>query len=700
MPPVPFARQEATHWHVHVPGARWFRADLHVHTLDDHPNGALKRPPSLDGPADDPGVQQAYARFLLRTAIARRVEVIGLTPHAVRCGEGPDTSAAWAIIDLWNAGADDDGTPFRDKIYAVFPGFEPAISDGSRGVHLLFLFDPEVGRDRYLRTFDAIMGGVSPWVDGGHRNSRLDAAQVFATLDRIKRDEGAGWDFIPLAPHAFSNRGLFGELKSQILRDFPTDRLRGLELGDNDLRADHEEEWLRKGMAEHRLAFYHASDACRLNPDPASTALRELGARVTLLKLASPRVEALRQAFLAADSRLRIAYQRDDATGSLRLRSDLPEPEPANRPWLSWVTVAGGTSFFGGHDVAAHKDIVRVFPLNPDFNCVIGGKMSGKSTLLDGLRIRSGADLPANDPPRKNVDERARLRFLSGGAKVDLEIRGPVAPASAVRERWPAVFYTQRELRQAARDQEVLRRLLFGLTGSKQSELADQVVELRRLDRDLESRISGIASLRIELDAAEQRADTADAAKAALQRFEEVGVDELAAVQIDVGALSAFCGSYTQALSSVRQAANAVGALQVPTLATPTARAAIAPLQPERLVETAQTAKISLAATLESLDAGGLALDGMVKAVGETSATARRRVEHALVERGGSAEQLNQFAALTEQASDWEVAHVHLRERREAHTNAVKEFGDQETTRSELVTTHRADVLVSCPSGS
>jgi hypothetical protein len=30
-----------------VPGSRWFRADLHPHTLDDHPNANLTRPSEL-----------------------------------------------------------------------------------------------------------------------------------------------------------------------------------------------------------------------------------------------------------------------------------------------------------------------------------------------------------------------------------------------------------------------------------------------------------------------------------------------------------------------------------------------------------------------------------------------------------------------------------------------------------------------------
>ena len=32
-----FARRDAENWHREIPGARWFKADLHIHTIDDLP---------------------------------------------------------------------------------------------------------------------------------------------------------------------------------------------------------------------------------------------------------------------------------------------------------------------------------------------------------------------------------------------------------------------------------------------------------------------------------------------------------------------------------------------------------------------------------------------------------------------------------------------------------------------------------------
>lgn len=156
------SRPKAGEWHQEVPGARWFKADLHLHTIDDHPGGA-KWPNGINGDPNDSECLKSYARRFLRAAVAQGVQILGLTPHSPRAGTTPETSAVWRIVEEWKSGDDEDGIPFRQKIYTVFPGFEPSFREGRKGLHLLFLFDPEIGRDRYLRLYDALMEGTSPW---------------------------------------------------------------------------------------------------------------------------------------------------------------------------------------------------------------------------------------------------------------------------------------------------------------------------------------------------------------------------------------------------------------------------------------------------------------------------------------------------------------------------------------------------------
>ena len=267
--------------------------------------------------------------------------MLGVTPHSPRAGEGPETSAVWRIVEEWSSGNDDDGQPFRDKLYAVFPGFEPSLKQGSAGLHLLFLFDPEIGRDRYLKAFDLVMGGVSPWRGNELQLSNKTAEEAFHDLRAFHRREspnnarvgGCQWSYIVLAPHIESSKGLLDAQKAQVLKLFQHSEVAGLELGDEKLPEDTvaNRPWLPGGMAEHRQAFFHGSDAYSVD---------DVGKRHTWLKLASPRVEALRQAFIANDSRMRIAYQRE-ADGGLIEISDPPDVTVSRRPWLKSVTSRG-----------------------------------------------------------------------------------------------------------------------------------------------------------------------------------------------------------------------------------------------------------------------------------------------------------------------------------------------------------------------
>ncbi|MGO8765614.1 MAG: hypothetical protein ACLQSR_10850, partial [Limisphaerales bacterium] len=475
-----FSRIHASKWHEEVPGARWFKNDLHLHTLDDHPCANLERPDGVTGIATDPAVQTAYARAFLRSAIAKGIEVLGLTPHAVKAGTTDDSSVVWRIVDMWNSENDDDGVSFREKIYAVFPGFEPNFQGGADGLHLLFLFDPEIGRTNYLEVFASVMGAITPWSNGNLQISSLDAKTAFNQFQRLHEKANGTWDYICLAPHAFTSHGLFA-LRSQVLEAFPHDFLAAVELKDSWVPEDAfaDKPWLKTGLAKYRHALFHSSDAYSIN---------NIGNRFTLLKLAQPRIAAVKQAFLANDSRLRIAYSK--VNGQMILKTDLPDPKASDRPWLRSLTIQGGTSFFAGTDRTTNQPRSQTFRFKPDFTCVIGGRMSGKSTLFDGMRVSGNYALPEEPSVKADVEDRARQKFLSGSPVVSMDIRGPANPTASFKERWPARFYTQRELQKAVRDQTIRRQILFRLIPTESAGLISRTEQILQLD----TRLHGVAT--------------------------------------------------------------------------------------------------------------------------------------------------------------------------------------------------------------
>ena len=518
-----FTRQPTGKWRNEVPGARWFKADLQIHTIDDRAGGKTELPPGLSGDPADAATQASYARLFLQAAARRGVQVLGLTPHAPRAGAGPDTSAVWRIVEEWNTGIDDDGAPFRDKIYAVFPGFEPSFPDGKAELHLMFLFDPEIGRDRYLRLFDTLMGGVDPWRGGRLQISSRRVEDALGAIHAFGNREGGGanagapdWSYLVLAPRADSGKGLPDALETQVPRLFDHGEIAGLALGSNELPVDavKSRPRLGDGMAQHRQAFFHASDAYDLDG---------IGERHTWVKLASARIEALRQAFIASDSRMRIAFERADS-GALEPIADSPDAMQSRRPWLRELSVTGGASFFGGRADGAPR--TTRFMFSPDLTCIIGGSMTGKSALLDGLRVHIDAPLPGDGSVRREAVSRWRYVFAAGSPDIEMRCHG-ADPAATPHARWPARFFAQRELQELSRDGAAIGNILARLVPSETAGMDARAARLRKLDEDLSSLARDIAKTDATLADAEQGHERTLAARRTLDTFSEAGVARL-----------------------------------------------------------------------------------------------------------------------------------------------------------------------------
>ncbi|MCY4212844.1 MAG: AAA family ATPase [Gammaproteobacteria bacterium] len=509
-----FYRQPAGNWQRDVPGARWFKADLQIHTLDDHPGGRVKLPDELLGQPDDPAVLARYARLFLKGLVAKGVQAAGLTPHSVRAGSTAETSAVWRIVEEWNNGEDDDGVPFREKIYALFPGFEPNVNDGSTGVHLLFLFDPEIGRDRFLALYDAVMEGRAPWQGRSLQPTTRSADEIFELLqNRQSESQGSNtpWHFIALAPHIESRHGVFQEMRSGALERLPCKLLAGYELPDEKLGSDYNAnnglgKSLLPFMQAHRQAFFHASDAYSMD---------DLGRRHTWVKLASPRIEALRQAFIASDSRMRIGFERN-ANNELRPLEQSPDVALNDRPWLKKVQVRGPAAFFDGAELH----------FSPDLNCIIGGSMTGKSTLLDGLRIHVQAPPPSEARLSEQVEARGREIFGAGSPQVSLDCPAS-SPGASASESWPAQFFAQSELQGLSQDASAIETILAKLIPAESHGIAERQEKLRILDGQLKQLAVPLSELSERLADAEQAHNRAKAAKQALADFSQAGVDDL-----------------------------------------------------------------------------------------------------------------------------------------------------------------------------
>ena len=680
-----FTRGDAADWHREVPGARWFKTDLHVHTIDDHPGRRAKLPTGVNGPVDAAGTITAYARRFLQSAAARGVQVLGVTPHAIRAGEAAETSAVWRIVEEWNGGSDDDGVPFREKIYAVFPGFEPSFEQGRSGLHLLFLFDPEIGREHYFRAFDLVMGAtLSPWSDDQLQLSSKNADEAFRELrdfhaEANKDKDAAGWDYVILAPHIDSDKGLLGAQKAQVLERFEHGAVAGLELGDDRLADDVERgrPWLREGMSRYRQAFFHASDAYVVD---------DVGRRCTWFKLARPRIESLRQAFIASDSRIRIAYAQKVEDG-LREISDPPDVTVNERPWLKAVTVTGSASFFGGSGGEGSR-----FEFSPDLTCIIGGSMTGKSTLLDGLRVHIGARLPHDEGIAKDVQARGRDRFLGGSPEVALECPGQ-DPTASPHERWPAVFYAQNELQHLARDPDAVQGILARLSPKETDGILDREKRLTGLDEELTKVVARLTKLDDDLSEAEQARERCRNATAELAAFSDAGVTDLHRGSRERRNWQGAGEASAELTAGLERLLRSAASLDLPggnELSNAVLRAAGVTDLDMEFRNQWERLRASLLSAKDELSAANTSIGAIVATLRDHEQAARVAVERKLADRGVDAARIKEFQSLSSQASLLASYEANLVQTRSRHNEAERAFTTLLAERQHLTEEQRA----------
>lgn len=183
--------------------------------------------------------------------------------------------------------------------------------------------------------------------------------------------------------------------------------------------------------------------------DARSATYENLGENNTWIKLAEPTAEAVRQAFLGYRSRIRIA--------------------PPQIPSLTVSSIEiEGSSILQGTTI----------PLSPELNSTIGGRGSGKSSLLEYLSFALGRS--CFDLPRHHYSGTARLSelindtFLSKGGRVSLKITQDNAQFSVERNQvnayQPQITYPNGETQKVTTKE---LRGLFPAVVYSQGELAE-----------------------------------------------------------------------------------------------------------------------------------------------------------------------------------------------------------------------------------
>jgi len=424
-----------------------------------------------------------YNADIIATCLEIGIEVIGVTDHYKVQESASLVSAA------------------RAAGLIAFSGFEAVSKDG---VHFLCLFDPD--KDAVLERFIGECGvhdpiPVSP-------TGSLDSIELLTCTKK--------WGAICIAAHVASEGGLLKKLSGQTrINVWKSPDLLACALpGPIDQAPENFRAILENKDGEYRrsrpVAVINASDV--YGPDD----LRKSGASC-FIKMSNVSVEALRQAFLDPQSRI-------------RLNSDL-QPEPhAEFVALTWE---GG--FLDGTSVH----------FNSNLDVLVGGRGTGKSTMIESMRYALGLD-PLGEEARKAHEGVVRY-VLRPGTKVSLLVRshkpaqrcytiersvpnppivkdesGEVLTLSP-RDVMPGVeVFGQHEISELTKSREKLTLLLDRFVERDPSLLGRK----SKLKLELERSRSRIVDVRREMKALDERLGALPGLEETQKRFKEAGLEE------------------------------------------------------------------------------------------------------------------------------------------------------------------------------
>ena len=300
-----------------------------------------------------------YNQAMVDACLESGIEVIGVTDH-YRVQHSRSLLRVARDAGLW-----------------AFGGFEAVAKDG---VHFLCLFDPE--KDGALESF---LGRC-----GIHDTDRLSPTGGLDSAELLEQTRE--WGAVCIAAHVASNGGLLRTLRGQPrINVWKSPNLIACALpGPADDAPQNIKPILQNKNADykrtHAPAIVNASDVNDpddLKKDSASC----------FVKMSDVSVEGFRQAFLDPESRI-------------RLHSD---PQPESHAELVAMTWEGGFL----RDTSVH--------FNGNLNAVVGGRGTGKSTMIESIRYVLSLE-PIGEDARK-AHEGVIRHVLRSGTKVSLMTR-------------------------------------------------------------------------------------------------------------------------------------------------------------------------------------------------------------------------------------------------------------------------------------
>jgi len=369
------------------PGSRWWKCDFHTHT-----------PASRDTYWAKNNINLSPEDWLLKY-MAAEIDCVAVTDH--NSGEWIDKlKDAYAHMKE-QADACSPPTGFREL--TIFPGVEISVNGG---IHVLAIFDPTANTATITSLLGAVgfpahLHGATDSVDA----AAVTRASIVEVLEEVMRAGG-----IPIPAHADDPKGL---LQCRAGSNGPA-------LDANTLRQALAVEGLiavewcdrSKGFPEC-VCKDEPSFAKVLGSDYHSFQRTKVpGSAYTWVKMAKPTLEGLRLALL------------DGNDVSIR-RSDEGYFDPFKLPAHRIRSIEIHKARYMGNGQAAR------ITFSPYFNAIVGGRGTGKSTIVQALRLALARGdelkrLAEDAEPRQRFDDFCKVakgRDSIGALQDDTELR-------------------------------------------------------------------------------------------------------------------------------------------------------------------------------------------------------------------------------------------------------------------------------------
>ncbi|MBI4708139.1 MAG: AAA family ATPase, partial [Candidatus Omnitrophica bacterium] len=443
-------------------GAHFYRCDFQVHTPRD-PNWVGQGAVSEEE-------RKEFAQDFIKACRSKSIDAVAITDHH-------DITLFKYIREAASAELDENNNPIlKERRILIFPGIELTLGVPCQA---LLIFDAEIPLDSLSNLYTAL--SITPADETAEKHAAVTRLEHITKLSQLYTElnnrESLKGKFIVL-PNV-TDGGTGSILRPGFQSHYKDMPCVGCYLDGGIDKFGTGNDRIINGKDQNygpkKLGVFQTSDSRRRE-------FTYLGQYTTWVKWATPSAEALRQACLAKES---------------RISQDVPELP---------------SIFITSIDVSNSKFMGQVYlDFNQQYNAVIGGRGTGKSTILEYLRwglcdqipdIAQGDDeMPGYQEKRKKLIEKTLLPFEStvqvsftknniphvirrkaSTNELLLKIGAGEFEACSednVRNLLPIQAYSQKQLSSVGVSVEELKRLIYSPVRQALNEFSSKFEKLR-----------------------------------------------------------------------------------------------------------------------------------------------------------------------------------------------------------------------------